>query len=366
MIESLYWGTLVFSGIAAFSRKVQTNKRLNQLCVAITIVCIVLIVSANREGNDIINYVRDYNSIQTFQREPVYVVLKICGKLLGLNFYQFRAVVSLIGYMLIVSTLKKYTRNIQFVLFFYCVYLLFMDSWQVRNFLAVSVFVYSVRFLSNARSKKSMVAYCVCILISTGIHTAFIIYYILTLLYVKKKRVVVYSLCFVMAALSLITWLNNNKIPFIDVVVGILMGDNARAQEYFSLATNLGFLAPVALYVYGVLGIVLVKRQIKTSRMDNKQVEFCNLVLLINLCFASTVPMSMMSLTFYRLIRNLQYLNFCIYANGYCEQNKLRKRLTIIVFVVLLCVGWLVFDFTMYSSSEYIVTPIFEGDWFWK
>lgn len=366
MIESLYWGTLVFSGITAFSRKIQTNKRLNQLCIMITVVCIVLIASANREGNDIINYVRDYNSVQTFQREPIYVVLKILGKSIGLNFYQFRAVVSLIGYMLIVSTIKKYTSNVQFVLFFYCTYLLFMDSWQVRNFLAVSVFVYSVRFLSNTGSKKNLIAYCVCILISTGIHTAFIIYYILTLLYIKKRRVLVYSLCFVMAALSLITWLNDNKIPFIDIVVGILMGDNARAQEYFSLTTNLGFLAPVALYIYGILGVFLVKRQTKTSRMDNEKIKFCDLVLLINLCFISTIPMSMMSLTFYRLIRNLQYLNFCVYANGYCEQNKLRKRLVIIMFVVLLCMGWLVFDFTMYSSAEYIVTPVFEGDWFWK
>ena len=85
MIEPLYWGTLIFSGICAFSRKIQKNRIANEVTTIVTVLCIVLIVSSNRQGNDIINYVRSYNAVQTFTREPLYHFLEFLGKIIGLS-----------------------------------------------------------------------------------------------------------------------------------------------------------------------------------------------------------------------------------------------------------------------------------------
>lgn len=366
MIESLYWGTLMFSGITAFSRKIQTNKRLNQLCIIITVICIVLIVSSNRTGNDIINYVINYNSVQTFQREPLYVLLKIAGKTLGLNFYQFRAVVSAIGYLLILSTISKYTRNVEFVLFFYCIHLLFMDSMQVRNFLAGSIFVFSIRFLSDLKQKKNLIFYILCVTLEVGIHSAFVFYFILILLLIKGRKTFVYTLFAIGAGLVIVTRVNGNKIPFIDVILSFLMEDNARANNYFSLTTNLGFVAPMFLYLVGIVGLFLVRKQVKALATWNDWEAFFNLIVMINLCFIVVVPMTMMSLTFYRLLRNLLYVNFIVYSKGYFEQPKLKKRWILIAFCLMLCIGWAVFDFSIYATTSDMIDPVFTGELFWK
>lgn len=366
MIQTLYWGTLLFSGLTAFSRKIQNTKVLKWLCVAVTLCGIVLVISANREGNDIINYVNNYNATKTFDREPLYTLLTIMGDAMGMNFYQFHAFIAALGYLLIVLTLKKYTGNIQFILFFYCWHLLLMDSMQVRNFLAVCILIYSVQFLQDIRQKKNLICYCVGIFLAANIHTAFVIYYILMLLLIKGRKTFIRALFAVGVILTVMTGLNGNKIPFIEQLVSLLMSDVSRAESYFSLRTNLGFLPPMILYVVALVGIWLVKEQEDTALANNNEIRFVNIVWGINLCFVVVVPMMMMSLTFYRLIRNLLYLNFAVYSIGWFRQRKVKKRLLLLLLVCGLCSGWAIFDFAIYADYEAILEPVFSGKWFWE
>ncbi|WP_418667984.1 EpsG family protein [Allofournierella sp.] len=366
MIEPLYWGTLAFSGICAFSRKIQKDKIANQIAVIITVLCIVLIVSANRQGNDIINYVRSYNSTKTFNREPLYHLLEVMGKAVELNFYQFRAAVSIIGYVLIISTLKKYTRNVEFVLFFYCFHLIFMDSGQLRNFLAVSIWVFSIRFVCELKTSKNLIYYCICIILACGIHTASIFYFILVLLLIRGRKTFTKALFGLGAGMALLTYLNGNRIPYISIIISFLLGEEQRAQNYFSSVTTRGFLGPVGLYILGIWGLLFIKRQMHTTAFNEETIKFGNIVLMINCCFVVAVPLTMMNLTFYRLLRNLLYFNLAVYSNGYFCQNKIKQRWMIMLFTIFLCLGWALFDFTIYSSPEYTIAPVFNGEWFWK
>lgn len=328
---------------------------------------ILLVLSGVREANDIYNYVRTYTIEISLKREPLYGVLQLAFRQLGLSFYEFKAIVTFVCGILIIKGLKPYVENLMFIAFFYCFYLIFVDSAQFRNFIALSILVYSLKYVINLSQQKNALKYIICITVECGFHTAFLFYSVLLLLVIKGRRTFVKALFFIGMLVIGATYLNRNQIPFINYIMHFMEG-NDRTIKYFSSTTKWGFLLPAILYFIQLVGIIwMVKNSAKKETgIDNKQAEFSKTIVLADLCCVIAIPLVMMNLTFYRLIRNLLLLNLGVFANAYMYEKKFLRRSFIVAFVSLLNFGWCVFEFVFYSSYDIAVFPVLQGEWFWK
>lgn len=375
MIVPIYCFAVVLASILTFSRRINRAPKTRLILKILLMAFIVFVVSANRNGSDIINYYVSYNSNSSLSREFIYNLLERAGKLLGLNFYQFRALASIAGYVLAEKTFSLYCKQSGFIWLFYCFHLIFMDSMQLKNFLAASIFIYSTRYLFDLKKKANVFKFAACVVLEVGIHTAFAITTVLLLLLIHGRKQFVGWLLFVGGFFSIITFLNGNRIPFAHDLFQLVLGEDTRVDSYFQTTTSLGFLPPTILYVLGLAMLLVLdsrfmrQTSVQTNKITSKenglQKVFLKVIIMVNVCFIVVLPLVMLNLTFYRFLRNLLYLNFAAAGNAYYTQKLIQKRAVIVLMTSILCLSWFLFDFQIYSTTEYIITPVFEGVMFW-
>lgn len=375
MVVPIYCLTVAVASLLTFSRGINKAPKTRLFFKALLMVLIILVVSANRKGNDIINYYISYNSNNSLSSEWLYYLLERLGKLLGLNFYQFRALISFAAYILIEKTLSLYCKKSGFVWLFYCFHLIYMDSMQLKNFLAASIFIYSTRYLFDLKQRTNVFKYIACIILEVGMHTAFAISAVLLLLLIHGRKQFVGCLLFIGGSFSIITFLNGNRIPFAYELIQLMLGEDSRVDSYFQTTTNWGFLPPTVLYTLGLAMLLVLdsglmrQTSIRTLAFTPKagvlQGGFMKVLIMINVCFVVVIPLAMLNLTFYRFFRNLLYLNFAAAGNAYYNQKLIYKRAIIVLMTSVLCLGWSLFDFQIYSTTEFIIKPVLEGVMFW-
>lgn len=105
-----------------------------------------------------------------------------CGYSLFLKFY------TLIAFLLISDSIIKYTEKPLLVLVLYMCYPFLLDVAQIRHFMAISIFTFSVRYLESY-TKKNLIKYIVLIIIAASqqiMAIAFLIYLLVYLVDQKK------------------------------------------------------------------------------------------------------------------------------------------------------------------------------------
>ena len=102
---------------------------------------------------------------------------------------------SLIGLLLISSTILKYSKKPSFVLSLFYIFPLVDAVIQKRNFISFAIIIYAVRYLFDKKSNFKYIIFCV---LATGFHSSSIIYILLLFVNyfksLKLKTVIVLSL----------------------------------------------------------------------------------------------------------------------------------------------------------------------------
>ena len=370
----LYLVVLFFNLVIAFRQKS------SKLLTMVTLLAILLLICGagpNYVGqNDYINYKIRYDNIQNvglFDNIQVgYTLLMKAGNAFGLDFFWFRVLITAICLLLIYKkVIRKYGFSSNYVLAVYMIYPMIIDSEHFRNFIAMTLFLLAVKYLEDS-SLSGNIKFVMMVLLAASVHTAFIFYLPFVFVHSEDKNKLVKWIAIATGILTVVAILNDNNVPFVRLIIDVL--DDQKAISYLSRRTNLGYLVPVILHSMSIVLLAwsrsIVSRkdsratdlslQCKATENLNTELDFVSLVFWLNIAGIMFFPLFIMSLTFYRLSRNLLILNFTVYS---IISSKLRAGSVykfVFNFVVLLStVVWLIADLIVTTAPERVLIPFF-------
>lgn len=319
---------------------------------------------------DTINYKTTYyNSVNVAfseSYEKLYLLLQKIGNFLGLNYIQFRLLLVVISWILIRSFLKKYTNNIFYILFFYLLFGIIIDTVQIRNFFALSLVIFGLKYLFTDE-KKSRLKYFVCVLIAMNIHLSSIVYFVFLLVRVKNPKAIVKPIIFFTVLFCLIILLLGNNVPFLNDLMLSLESD--KLTYYTQGKTSLGFLFPMVFHL-GILGLVYLGTKLLKDSLDfknNNELSLRNgkiieIIFWINIITIIFFPFYIYNVQFIRLTRNLILINLLGFSILQVPLIRSNIKLFFMNFGVLLSMGFIYyFTFILQDHIEDVIIPFFDS-----
>ncbi|WP_255420128.1 EpsG family protein [Petrotoga sp. 9PW.55.5.1] len=246
----------------------------------------------------------------------------------------------------------------------YMLYPMIMDSEQLRNFIAFIIIFVSLDLLKSKKLVHRILLFAL-ILFSGTFHIAFLFYIPLIFINIHKNRIVIF-----LVLVSIITFfiaiMNNNTIPFIGLLTNMVSND--EIVFYLNLKTNLGYLLPVTLHLINLFMIIWSKNILSSSEFkDTKYYRLTDIILYINFIGIIYFPTLLLSLTFYRLLRNIFIINLIVYSNTiYVFRKNILKYLIYLFFVFLNMFLWFYFDLIFTTKPERVLIPFFTQNYFFN
>ena len=246
------------------------------------------------------------------------LIMRLCT-LLGLNYTGFLALTSLCCYLMIHSTVKLYCRNYNYVYLLYFIFPFFIDVIQIRNFIAMSILIYSVRFLVMS-GIKGKVRYVVLLLLATTIHRVSLVYLPMILIRPEKKNNLIYCLATCSLLFSILFLLNDKEIPIFASYIESYIG-HGKYLTYFNKKTNWGWILFCYLQLSSFIMVTFSKRiyykynrNLTTTYYCDANRKYINIMYYINILLMIYMPLFILNANFTRIIRNIILLNYIVYS----------------------------------------------------
>lgn len=324
---------------------------------------IIALMSLNTKGPDIGNYLYDYNanvSGQVLIPDKGYNLLRYSfSNFLKVDFFTFHIFVAFICIALIRSTVLYAKANENLVIGLFMSYLFFMDTIQMRNFIAEAIFIFAVRFLFVDK-KLNTLKYILSIAIAFLFHKTALIYLILVICKLKHRKPVI-KIWFILSIAAFVFFMvsRSSLRGLIDLITKLL---NLKSSYNFT-ETRFASIPIVALYFTELLVLVYYRNKIKNRNISSVEIKYLNCVIEIQMLLAISLPLLLLNIIFYRIIRNLMIIKYIAYA---IVLQKIPKKYALwwgmVAFVVASTVCCFVYDYTMMNNFAKIVEPIFTGN----
>lgn len=355
----------------------------NKVWVVITLVFIFLLIAGAGPfysfHADYDNYYRNYYSIMDrgiFDNNQIgYSFIMIISNLIGLPFVAFRLIV--IGaciFILYKYVIKKYDVNVNYVLSLYLIYAIIIDSEQFRNWIAFTILLTGVPLLESSKIKEKM-KFGVIWLISISFHYSFVFFAPLLLVNGKNRNKLITRLVCISVIFTSIIILNGNQIPFQAYLFEIT--DNRVIISYLTTQTNFGYLIPMVLHGSSVLLSYLSRKIIQEkhaflpdftlpnqddyeiNKKAKRELAIANVIYWANVSMLVVLPLYIVNVQFYRLMRSLLLITYiiCAKASGY-----LIRRTNNLLFNVLVLASvfmWLYLDLVYRIDPGRLLLPFF-------
>lgn len=299
--------------------------------------------------------------------------------LIGFTYQQFLIVITLICYVIIFISIKRYTENLSYVMALYFIFPFMFDVVQIRNFIALTILLYGLQYLFT-NNKTDIFKYICFVLVASTIHFAFLFYLVLIL--VKffsswKKMLVILSAFIILVILILYS-------GFLTVLLNYLF-NYPRVPGWFEIHTNLGFLVPFLLQIITFLFVYVSYKKYKDNIKDeitnkdsqpfviphkmqrvitpNSQIDFFETMIKINVIMFLAFPFYIYITYLFRIYRNILILNYIMVANSmqYFFKDKYERfiyGLFFIVWVFMLLINELSDPF----ANTSVLRSIFENN----
>lgn len=251
--------------------------------------------------NDFSDYEYIYNNNNLIGAERTssgWAYLSNIGLKFGLTYQQFKCVIAIICFVLIMITIHYFLRkNYNLIWSLYLIYPALMDIIQIRFFLAISIMIFSMIFLSQ-RNIKSFIIFTLLFISAVTIHTSVAFYIVLFFIPLlnKYKRIVVFLIVSITAILiplrSMVTALLNRYI-------------NDKERLYLQMPISL---FRVLLFTVIIIAFVLLSYCVTESirpeiKISNKERNLLVLTNNINLCMLLLIPILPIAFNFIRIQR---------------------------------------------------------------
>jgi hypothetical protein len=276
----------------------------------------------------------------------------IVGKF-GLSYKIFRTLIPLIGLFLIQKTVFDFTKKYSLVFLLYFVYPFMLDVIQIQNFLAGSIVVYSIRFLT-LDIKNGDLKYFIGILIAVSIH--YMAVFFLPFVFIKKYsiRELVRVILIFVPVICIIT-----STQLIPNLVRRIVGDEMmyNLNSYFQRA-HWGFILlwgrQLAGFALVYLSYLIVKNEDELDEWNkfNEIIVKLNLYLII-ICF----PLVMFNGNFLRLYRIILILNYVVISQVYYLNT--RKGTVFILLTLAVITLYFGLDILTSSNINSVLIPFF-------
>lgn len=362
MLYSFYCILLIINYLFALFRKQ------SKIVSVVSVAFIGFLFVGNSSNPDLLNYIRYYENViySGFQSENIlevgYWLINKLANYIGLDFFQFKLVIFIVCSLLIRRTVIRYCMNYNLLVAFYMTYAMFMDIIQIRNFIALSLFIFAFPYLLDGT--KNIKRYLLIIAFATLIHSSAVIYFIFLLIRLKNRKLLIRMGTFLSVLFVLFILANNNKMPFAELLLSSI--SDARFERYLTAQTRWGFLIPLFLQIINFVMVsflrkhLLMKEQIQNEK---KWHDFINSVYFANSLLFIITPLFMMTITFYRIPRNMIILNLMLASIG----NQVFKvdgkwRWMAILLMIINILSWYLVDKYLITLdfSTLVHDPIFE------
>lgn len=268
-------------------------------------------------------------------------------------------IVSIIAFIFLYNGVKYYTDNTSLVMSMYLISPFVIDGTQIKNFLAMSVWVFFSVYLYKSfqvhKFNKDTIIYLIGAAICTGIHFSFIFTFLyIFIILINKKNVLTTSIFLCMAGLSMYLIVKN-----IDGIVAFLaQGDvptfELLSQKFdaYSLTYNIyGASARLKATVIFFILIGCVLLSMRFLIKDKQQIMMLNFITYLTMISLLILPLIQYSMEIYRMQRDLLLLYYTYFAMNIqgkiidWKNNKLYVyKIVPIVFGVMVGLYYLTFD----------------------
>lgn len=330
-------------------------------------------------------YISRYNNPQIWigQTEIIYALIMSVATKIGLTFYQYKAVITLIELLLICSTIKKMSLYPNVVLLCYMTVPFLLNVTQMRNALATAVFIYFCRYLFEGEGScrklkitKHIIVdytdfmYVVGIMIATLIHSASIIW--IVLLIAKKysfKQCVYFTLITNIIFQFIITPQN-----IVRIISLVSKGAASRMISYTTAEyqksewrhnSQILYVALVGIFLIFIYCFIL-KRKYHFNVTRNVEI-----VLKINICILIILSLMLRyTQELYRLQEGLFVINYITITNTIRCKDMTSSRIKVSSFFVHILLSIYVLFSAWFLIFHYliptIVKPVLNNNYFWN
>ena len=312
----------------------------SKIITALQTMFLIIIMGGNYENPDYYNYKYMFdNGVELFlkgdTREPIYLLINIIGKKLGLDFQQFYFLLMAIAIIALVKIILIYTERPAPVLSLFILYPMLESTIQIRTFLATIVLLKGLTYLFDYNKKYSILKYMVYVMAASLFHISFIFYFILVVIRLFKVKSVIVFVQYCFLAVAFI-------VPLMPILFTMLMGSS---ESYFSSMSYLSPAKVLGMAIWQLAGVILVCLICRGKTLSEKlKPKFFSYVCYINIAVCMMIPLYLGGNTFMRLYRNLFLLNYIAITNKrsvlYCPIYILYLICTAVFFNIIASNGY--------------------------
>lgn len=304
-----------------------------------------IIFAFNYNNPDFENYriLYDYGVEGVYTRIEIgYIFICRIAKAIGLTFVEFRALIGLVGFLIIKNSLQKYTNNIGLILLSYLLYPFLFEAIQIRMFIVSVVVLFSIRYLEEF-SKINIIKFVTCILLAASFQVASIFFLVLLLTYIQDNRkVMIISISISIAELILF---NQNFIQLILSSFGFLGENFSLGMRYVTFIDTHRRL--MWLY-FGLDAVPIIifhinerrKKDICEVGLDVYE-KYRNVLIKCVYVSLTTIPLIEIGSSWGRIFRSMLIIIYSAIVNypirsGLSSKNNALRKVYLIVFSIVL------------------------------
>lgn len=364
MVIAIYLVVLIINLIYS------TRRKNNKFILWSTLIVIGIIFSGDINNTDMIYYSQYYYNALTrgFKGTEIgfNTLIRICYHL-DLGLIGMRAIIYIVSTALINTTIKKICKNIHLYYGIYISFLFFIDTIQLRNFMAMAIFIYAFPYL--CKGHNYILKYIILILFATTFHSTAIFYLLFLFVKIRNKKVVTQLLVITIYLFEIIVIFNKGRIPFIKRFSDFLIvNDKARLGQYLTTYTKTGSVEVVFLIIFSIILVYYSKKILKKSLEKNSEIIlFTDTILYCVIFQLILVPFLWLNVEFYRMPRNILPLIYCIVINALFSIKKFtNQKITLLLLLIINITSWTIIAYGKISGWSYIYEPIFYNNAFFK
>lgn len=342
------------------------NKKNSKVVVVISSILVLLLMCGYRRPfyGDLDNYYYMYIGQQdnTVGMQIIFNVFKS----IGFDFYTVHYLILITFWFVVLWMIKVFCSNWHFPIMLMSIYYIIISADQIKNHTAFIFLCVAIVCLYREKKLKAIIF----LTIATTIHYSFIVYFLMILIPRKRANVVI-KICVALSTVFFIMMLFKVDFMIVNVLLrglgNVLQADSMasiKLETYFTTRTNFGFLICVA---FQLLNYYLLKysKILLNTYGDKWQVDICDFALKVNEIGFIVFPLFLYNMQWYRIIRELLLLNYCVYGNAYhCMKYSWLKRWRFLLIVLLSVIVWLVGDLCLKTKPELVIIPFFTNNLF--
>jgi len=365
-----------FSGILVFAGLIRKNSKSIAMFM---LILLWVLYGWNTDNADYMNYNAGYyynaDSPINYSYQIGFQLLSKLLYKLGLEYSGFLIVISMMGLILITSTIRRYTKNVAFVLAMYFIFPFMLDVVQVKNFLAMAIVVFALRFLIEKR-RMGRFKYIFFIVLASTFHYVALFYLVFLLKEIwNVKKLTYYSITIATVGVA---------ISYTDLIPRLVakITSNVRVYVWFTNKMNLGIIVVLLIHVSTLFLVHYAYKRIKNAEIKYSQesivnskkrylnksfvkpnraapkffninMNFVNFTYKINIISLLAFPLYVFNMSFFRVYRNIFIINYMLFSiflfNIKYDKNE-----------KLLC-NFLLFFYVIIMAAYYIIIPHYDS-----